>query len=623
MRTSGYSFVCNWCVFLHGFYFPNTTVEASSKAYEMPGLPDESQIIVDLSQKVREDISPSGQTIMHIKSPTGSFFRDFIAITEADDLASSLIIGRPPVPIVNSKRAFEEARDWLAECRHHKSCPSQHDTLLPKRVIDLGSENHSGPSRLFETEGISGSYATLSYVWGNSIIGVTTSANINSREKYLDEKDLPVTVTDAIYCAKSLGIRYLWIESICIIQDSAEDMTEQLSMMHRYYHNSLVTIVAACAKDTSQGFLEDQKPFTYTNPVTRLPIWAEDGKLGTMRLHDLDSLCEPTNDPIRSRAWTYQEKLLSPRMLIYGSKTLRYECAAHSRYLGSHPYRPHTDEYRLPIYKELEGDIGLDLESNPSGKRWMLWANLVNHYSKLKLTKYEDRLVAFAGVVEHLSHYPPFSPTSYHAGLWEGQALSTHILWSVSFFDDDKREHKKLRLPRTGRRPSWSWGSVNSPVFLKALEISPGRTCCEILDISTVPLDKRVPLGATCGGVLTIKGRVRQALLKLSSKPAEEEETKYELVWASKDDSARNRSDAPVPERLVAYLDDIESGLLTTVLCLRVRSCVRNFGTYRPRLEGLILYPVEGTGCFRRIGIFTEAAHGSFKDCEVQIINII
>lgn len=165
----------------------------------------------------------------------------------------SRMFGLRPLPRSSRSAAtFEVASTWLANClKTHESCSVNVHASLPTRVIDIGCDET--PARLFITQGSRGEWLTLSHCWGDCTDGSTTTQNVHSRQDNLHIDTLPRSFQDAIYITKKLGYRFLWINSICIIQDSKPDWDYECLQMREYYSLSTLTIAAVAAKSSQEG----------------------------------------------------------------------------------------------------------------------------------------------------------------------------------------------------------------------------------------------------------------------------------------------------------------------------------------------------------------------------------
>jgi hypothetical protein len=144
-----------------------------------------------------------------------------------------------------SPQIFEKISKWLSTCSEHRSCGDEgiwnvlriehQDSTLPLRVIDVGPADGSINPRLLTTNAQRGKYATLSYRWGTSVTMTTTYKTISSHQIGIEMASLPKTLRGAVHVTRKLGLRYLWVDSLCIIQDSAEDSAQQARQMHMIY----------------------------------------------------------------------------------------------------------------------------------------------------------------------------------------------------------------------------------------------------------------------------------------------------------------------------------------------------------------------------------------------------
>lgn len=245
-----------------------------------------------------------------------------------------------PEPDIN------RARLWIDNClREHPSCKGQCDVSpLPTRVLDVGLRP-SNRITLIESNGASAQYVTLSHCWGKVRPFVTDSSNIHERLRSIGVSAIPKTFQDAVSVTQRLGYRFLWIDSLCIIQDSEKDWQTECSKMKNIYGNSTLTIAAAYAKDCNSGFLQERTSL-YPKPY----IWesTESGRTAIRRISLRQRIDVSNNEPpdeqagintfkaesdvpIESRGWILQERLLSPRCIYFGPHRLYWECNAHCR----------------------------------------------------------------------------------------------------------------------------------------------------------------------------------------------------------------------------------------------------------------------------------------------------
>jgi hypothetical protein len=278
---------CNWCSFLLSLWDWAELWDVCLD-YDRPAASEDSELLdAKVGLSIMSSVSwllptvhPSGNNRFNIV--TNGCGVDFMMFTERDDPAGVSITVSPLQYDIASSAAFSQARRWIENCSTHKECPSMVDCKLPTRVIDVGPDDSLGDCKLVLSGGMMGQYVALSYCWGPSQSGVTTQGKANARIIQLDVQSLPRTVQDAIFVTRRIGFRYLWVDAICIIQDSPSDVTQELKGMHDVYLKASVTISAASAASSSDEFLA-QRPAL--QPALNVPFWSPDGSLELQTLN--------------------------------------------------------------------------------------------------------------------------------------------------------------------------------------------------------------------------------------------------------------------------------------------------------------------------------------------------
>ncbi|KAH7381556.1 heterokaryon incompatibility protein-domain-containing protein [Pyrenochaeta sp. MPI-SDFR-AT-0127] len=318
-----------------------------------------------------------------------------------------------------SKRTVQRSTGWLQSCINHDgehvNCPSYNEAQihLPTRVIDFGLHEDSKVKLHASSEFEVGKYIALSHYWGEKTPVMTTTKNL--RDHLREIPSLPQTFLDAIRITRSLGVRYLWIDSLCILQDSREDWTKEAPLMAKVYGGSYVTIAADAAKNTNAGFLDGSRRHLHTpkavtfvhngekgkilvrqrSPIANVPIhdWRplRDTKLihwPQVREHLGHLLMEERFCPLLARGWVFQERVLSPRTLHFGSSETGRE--SHSMKTCECSHLCQAD------------NIGWWQNLSKNRVRSWDWMKIVDDYTSLDLTVQEDRLIALAGLAKEL-----------------------------------------------------------------------------------------------------------------------------------------------------------------------------------------------------------------------------
>jgi hypothetical protein len=357
------------------------------------------------------------------------------------------------------------ASDTPFDQRNHSLCHMEVvQSTFPARLIDVGDEDEQVRlcriERDVEIDKVA--YAALSHSWGPSgIKGITTKSNLDSRLRNLPIKTLSKTFQDAITATRRLGLRYLWIDCFCIVQDDTHDWQVESTRMGSIYANCTVNFVAAAAHGGVDGCFFD-----------RTAWFSQRFKLFVRERADRDEktsfICQPLGpeQPFRpencvtsGRSWCFQETLLAPRSIYFFKDELAWECRTTSASETFPLYRPRIRIFqgtRAP--KVLRSDTPLSLKSNWS--HFSNWMILVTQYSEGKLTFSKDKLIAISGVARaFLEHYKSqrFGPVDcgYFAGLWR-RNLEFQLLWYAT-----QPRQRELAL----RAPSWSWASVDRPIW--------------------------------------------------------------------------------------------------------------------------------------------------------------
>ena len=310
---------------------------------------------------------------------------------------------------------------------------------------------------------------------------------------------LPQTIQDAIIVTRKLGLQYLWVDALCIIQDSASDRAAEIAKMDRIYQNAQLTISAASAERCQDGFLATRSgDYGRSTNFTSIPYACPNGERGNVLLRD-SPIYESRLEPLNGRGWALQESVLSSRILIYSSWQLQWQCQSRKKWDGGRAGYFITDLSELAAAENLQFE---DESSNcnipeTQNSPWTNWRNLVSEYSKRGLTKPSDKLPALAGVA---SRYQNDTNDIYCAGLWKANLL-TGLKWQVA----EPADHR----PNIYRAPTWSWASVFGTIIWmdhKPLVKNQVAASTAILDCHVTPEEPLAPLSKVSKGTLIIRG---------------------------------------------------------------------------------------------------------------------
>ncbi|KAF1962446.1 HET-domain-containing protein [Byssothecium circinans] len=435
-----------------------------------------------------------------------------------DSLVTAAIPQQAVLTDFSSASSFDHVRQHMDKClTNHERCRSLMPTELPTRLIELSPLGEPEAARLRHSRGGTGSYCALSYCWGGFQPFATTIERYNSYLQRVPFSKMPKTIRDAFQVARHMGMRYIWIDSLCIVQDDHDDVQREIAKMLSIYMGSQFTISAASAMNCNQGFLD--KYYDATDGLFRLRIRIDPGTLG-WALISTASQHWPTigghPQPINERAWTFQESLLTRRLFIFTKTTMLWRCiegyssdpevginwedwASHCGYnspIADQIQDPHVFDY------PPQHNVPFDSARAPI---WRTWHAAVQLYSGRKLTNVTDKLPAISAVARIFASH---LGETYLAGLWK-QYLVYDLMWMVS---PDARS-SSIVIPGN---PSWSWAAVQARVDFSVK----GRThyaLADILDCHTILANDRAPFGSITSHKLIIKGYLKEVFLSNSA----------------------------------------------------------------------------------------------------------
>ncbi|KAK0130468.1 hypothetical protein ONS96_000987 [Cadophora gregata f. sp. sojae] len=380
-----------------------------------------------------------------------------------------------------SMNLTQSTRDGLAiskfwhdncETTHQKCNRSIHSTFKPTRIVDLTATRPL--LRTFKDEESISKYATLSHCWGLNHLPMLTKDMLISYHKEIPDIAISQTIRDAMQIALYLGYHYIWIDSLCIIQDDEEDWKRESASMSMVYGNSGINISAAGAIDGTIGCFFPRNP-NFLDKITivsgkreiqytSLPLRFDDWLLDTM--------------PLMKRGWAIQERILARRTLHFAQSQLFWEC----RHLHACESIPHSYHKRGRVTRiSLNGVESVQL-----------WKGIVQDYSECRLTKITDKLVAISGLAQAIQ-----SDIScrYVAGLWMTR-IENQLCWCG--VDLCKQR------PDCYTAPTWSWASIDGPIQWTYMHRKRDPTHIKVLDVVVGYLAEGNAHGAVLSGTLSL-----------------------------------------------------------------------------------------------------------------------
>jgi hypothetical protein len=513
-------------------------------------------------------------------------------------------------------------------------------------VLDLLSRDDSKSMRLHESEYIQderryehGEYIALSHVWGLAKgIPKTTLATLQSHKKSIPWSTLPRAYQEAVFLTRALGFRWLFIDSLCLIQDDVQEKLEDSLKMDEIFGNAFLTIAATSASDSSTQPLFPPK----TQPF-KIQATDNKGSLHKINVREQPShysfkapfdtnahmnewelpfnMTEEANvhTPLLIRAWPYAERLLSPRVLHFTKSEMILECREgfqcecgriDDNTYDTRPYDQVKHEYgrvlwetaNRPQQANSNGNLGhtrMDSMTNQLAstnltngaqlellrrrdETLQLWSYIITEYTARHLTYDSDRLIAIASIAKALS---PTLQSGYIAGQWTFSTLG--LLW----YPNDSQRCRRPKLAQGQNVPSWSWASVEgSPIFFD--NTSAMDLACRA---SFGPKGKRASAWSPImGEPLELSGAMAAEVVfhtsPSTSPPPDAQPASYSLA---KNGMTVDFTPDVVPPRGEDALQDGE-----TLVCVLVSM------TFRSSIVGIVLKSSSSTGnnTYRRVG---------------------
>ncbi|KAL6711828.1 hypothetical protein ACN47E_002871 [Coniothyrium glycines] len=400
-----------------------------------------------------------------------------------------------PVEISSSaqhEQSMQQARAWVSHCRrNHELCRTSLEhvdiTPLPTRLVYIQYLDGKWHASLKMTQNLHPSpatpeiqYATLSHAWGTQKFMTLTTTNYQSFAQGIPIELLSRCFQDAIHVTSALGLQYIWIDSLCIVQDSLADWETESLRMSYVYQNAFLNLSVSGFASGMDGFLPASREPDPTPPIVRCP---SHGSARDYMLSEKMPWRGLWGSPLFERAWVLQEQILNARAIHFGKDQMHWECRQqYANEIFPHGWSPEKVEPQLQIVAEpeptsifqriyradhalqpfwhfsLHRKHNIDQSARPDVYR--LWLAMVQDYSTRTLTYASDREVAIAGLaaaVHSLLSRPEPLADAYLGGLWRID-LHHGLLWREMSVESD------LKSIADSQFASWSWLSCKTPV---------------------------------------------------------------------------------------------------------------------------------------------------------------
>ncbi|KAL6827918.1 heterokaryon incompatibility domain-containing protein [Trichoderma camerunense] len=394
--------------------------------------------------------------------------------------------------------ALDQAAKWLTECRtSHGECRVSDAEFVPNRLLYLGdSRTDSNILELVEKPAPV-PYAALSHRWTKE-----TPAKSLLMSNFLDRKQngmpiayLPRMMQDVVLVLRRLGIEYIWIDCLCIIQDDKDDWKREAALMASIYTNAELTVAASWCDQPDQNLFRDHS----TPQEVCVDVAQIDGQSIFIRRRkhhftwlgiesSADTMAAENPDfewPLLNRGWVYQEQLLSRRMLHFTQNELIWECFEETR-CECGWYDNNTRIFGARDW----------YKRSPASKAW---SQVIKGYAKRPLTVMSDRLPALAGIGKAIASAKDYDAAEYLCGFWDKELEET-FFWYLS---------EPPRHPRPDMRmPTWSWASVSGGVECWQVSLEGIEFLGSDVQYSGDPL-----LGDVVSGMVSLSGHVASGIV--------------------------------------------------------------------------------------------------------------
>ncbi|CZR55580.1 uncharacterized protein PAC_05468 [Phialocephala subalpina] len=512
------------------------------------------------------------------------------------------------------------ARKWFTECHQiHEMCRNRRTSYMPSRLIEIEHQDRKWRLKLHPTSGKTEPYAALSYCWGGDQPIKTKKATLQNFLITIPYLGLPKTIHDAVITTSELGLRFLWIDCLCIIQDDVEDKAKEIAQMPHIYSQAAITISASRPASVHEGFLEVREVTNHPELVFELPFQCPNGDLGSVTL--FRPITPEGKEPLDQRAWALQERILSSRILEFGTRQSRWICPETKGRDG------YSDGWRVqpewsPERRDRLTIFPISSLPDPDNQKSLLgeWDYIIDTYTRRGLTEKSDRILAVSGIAERFN---TMIQGKYVAGLWL-EGLPESLLWKIRHTGD------LINRPTIYQGPSWSWVAVNGNVDYRPRDWASHYIYrIQILSHFVVLAKGDAPYGAVILGRLEIRGRIREARWVRPTKS-----------WSGNGDELRDPHIEGLEGLLSArlYPDALEKEFVmgdvdsTTVHLLDVS----NDGAKDGRGHRGLALRDTGNGCYSRLGIYQfakvwenkerqklwEMHWNWFEQCEPRLITL-
>lgn len=378
-------------------------------------------------------------------------YGEILLLEQSSDIRQDLQVGLARL-VDKSYVDFSLIRGWISSCEQHHGLICNLESYTPTyiRLLDLKHMRLVSGDQKYR-------YFALSYVWGNTATFRTLKSNISELEEnssILRIRDqLPRAINDAISLVSALQERYLWVDTLCIVQDDADDKRTHIPHMDVIYSQAAATIVALCGKDASVGLPGVRRD---SRPVRQFSVTVSPWQLFA-KLPELSFVLQKSR--WATRAWTFQEGILSKRCLFFSEHQVFFQCRSSYCTEDSHGDQTRHDWGNGFTNPFVQNVTKSDDAYSPA---FNVYNNLVKSYAGRQLTYHSDSLNAFQGI---LSLFSASHGWHFISALPEN-VFDLSLLWTPMFTAYLRPRDPSVRPSNTVcRTPTWCWTSWTGYVY--------------------------------------------------------------------------------------------------------------------------------------------------------------
>ncbi|XP_044719003.1 heterokaryon incompatibility protein (HET) domain-containing protein [Hirsutella rhossiliensis] len=503
---------------------------------------------------------------------------------------------------VSPEATLALGQSWLANCMSsHPGCSQQQHGMQkwhPTRLVDVGTQDSAiWKVCLVAQDGVSppwAEYLTLSYRWAPNPKILLTSSNVQElRQLGRPISTLPILFRDVIAVARHFRVRYIWIDALCIMQDSQADWEAEAPTMQHVYSNSSCNVAASASRCPDESLFQPRDVDMIRPGLVESSLFSSQSAVHYI-LDESYWDRQMLNSPLQNRGWVFQERFLAPRVLYFAHHQLLWECFT---------------SHRCEVFPQ---GIPTHWSSADAGKMsydtLRLWTDLVQQYSHCQLSKPSDKLFAMAGIAKL---FQETTGDEYLAGLWRSR-LPAMLDWRVHV--------PQPRQNLEHMAPSWSWASVGGLVRPYGISLD-AELLVELISAQVVTRTPD-PMSAAEGGSITLRGRLVRVVCRVAGAHL----VSFEFM---------DRSPAK-PRFSVQVFPDfsdtcLEQGSIVSCMPLKLDYYTdESDGSKRPHIFCLVLEQIpEEPECqrrYRRIGHFVVDSWGKtemFCSGELSVFDIV